>query len=222
MPTAPRQNAPNPDVATAYDRWSATYDSDVNATRDLDAVVLRRSALNLEGKRVVELGCGTGKNTGWIANAAAGVTALDFSAGMLSHARQRVSASHVRFVYHDLRNPWPLEDQSADVIIGNLVLEHVGALAPIFAEAARVLTPGGQLYLCELHPYRQLRGGQAHFADAATGQVVALAAYLHSTSEYVNTGIAAGFTLDALGEWTEGEADEPAPPRLLSLLFRRG
>jgi ubiquinone/menaquinone biosynthesis C-methylase UbiE len=58
-----------------------------------------------------------------------------------------------------------VDDASVDLVIGNLILEHVSNVAPIFAEAARVLRPGGVMYSCELHPYRQLRGGQAHFTD---------------------------------------------------------
>jgi ubiquinone/menaquinone biosynthesis C-methylase UbiE len=208
-------------VARAYDRWAAQYDSDRNATRDLDADVLRRAPLDLAGRRVLELGCGTGKNSAWLAERAGELVALDFSPGMLEVARARVRTPTARFVQHDIRAPWPAEPGSADVVVGNLVLEHVGDLAPVFAEAARVLVPGGQLFLCELHPYRQLRGGQAHFTDDATRETVPVAAFLHSTSEYVNGAIAAGFVLRQLGEWLEPDAPEGAPPRLLSLLFER-
>ena len=209
------------DVARAYDRWSAIYDSDVNPTRDLDAIVLRRAPLRLHGRQVLELGCGTGKNTLWLAGASANVTALDFSAGMLARARERVAAHNVEFRVHDLREALPLRDESVDVVVGNLVLEHIEDLAPIFTEATRVLTSGGQLYFCELHPYRQLRGGQAHFDDPASGETVAVTAHRHSTSEYVNAAIAAGLTLVSLGEWSDEDAQPDASPRLLSLLCER-
>ena len=54
------------DVADAYDRWSRQYDDDQNATRDLDAFVLRQAPLHLAGARVLEVGCGTGKNSAWL------------------------------------------------------------------------------------------------------------------------------------------------------------
>jgi len=208
-------------VARAYDRWAAQYDRDRNATRDLDAEVVRRTPLRVEGRRVLELGCGTGKNSVWLAERARELVALDFSAGMLEVARGRVRAPNVRFVEHDIRAPWPIATGEADVVVGNLVLEHVEDLAPVFAEAARVLAAGGQLFLCELHPYRQLRGGQAHFTDDATRETVPVTAYLHGTSEYVNGALAAGFVLRELGEWLEPDAPEGSPPRLLSLLFDR-
>ena len=209
------------DVAKAYDRWSRRYDDDDNTTRDLDARVVRQSPLHLAGARVLELGCGTGKNSQWLAAQARELVALDFSPGMLDVARRRVRAGHVRFVEHDVTRPWPVEPASCDVVLGNLVLEHVRELGPIYAEAARALRRGGQLYFCELHPYRQLRGSQAHFEDAETKQIVPVTAYRHSVSEYVNGGLGAGFALRALGEHVEENASADSAPRLLSVLFER-
>ena len=217
----PRARPGSADVSTAYDRWAATYDRDRNLTRDLDAQVVRRHGPAIEGRDVIELGCGTGKNTEWLAASARQVTALDFSAGMLAQARARVGGSHVRFVEHDVRQPWPVRDASVDVVIGNLVLEHVDALAPVFAEAARVLRSGGTVFLCELHPARQLRGGQAHFTEGATGETVHVPAFVHSVSEYLNGGIAAGLRVAHVGEYLEDGAAAGALPRLLALTFQR-
>lgn len=212
----------SPDVASAYDRWALQYDHDANTTRDLDAMVVRQAPLCVAGGDVLELGAGTGKNTEWLARHARHVTALDFSPGMLAAARLRVQVPNVTFVQHDIRTTWPIGAESVDVVVGNLVLEHVYDLAPIYTEAARVLRTGGLLLLCELHPVRQLRGGQAHFIERATGETVHVPAFLHRTSDYVNTGIDAGLTLRALGEWLEPDAATDAPPRLISVLFQRG
>lgn len=209
----------NHDVQAAYNRWAAQYDSDQNTTRDLDAQVLRQSSLVLQNRRVLELGCGTGKNTEWIAAQAAHVTAMDFSEGMLSVARTRVSGTNVHFARHDVREPWPVETSSVDAVIGNLVLEHVEDLVPVYAEAARVLRAGGALYFCELHPYRQWRGGQAHFTEQGTGLQVHVAAYVHSVSDYINGAIGAKFVLQHVGEWLEPGAQADSPPRLISVQF---
>jgi len=220
-PHGPRSSTTPRAVADAYDRWAASYDADRNATRDLDADVVRRSALAVDGQDVLELGCGTGKNTVWLAERARSVVALDFSPGMLARARERVREAHVRFVEHDVREAWPVADGSVDVVVGNLVLEHVGALEPVYAEAARALRPGGRLLFCELHPERQRRGGQAHFTEAATGTTVHVPAHRHTVAEYVNGGLDAGLVLRHLGEWLEADAPDGAPPRLLSVLFEQ-
>jgi len=208
-------------VALVYDRWAGCYDASPNITRDLDAEVLRRVPLDVAGRDVLELGCGTGKNTAWLGERARTVLGLDFSVEMLARSRRLVRAPHVRLVRHDIRRSWPARDASMDAVVGNLVLEHVRELGPIYREAARVLRPGGQLLLCELHPERQRRGGQAQFTDPATGRTVRVTAYRHTVGEYVNAGIGAGLRLRHLSEWLEAGALRDAPPRLLSVLFER-
>jgi ubiquinone/menaquinone biosynthesis C-methylase UbiE len=208
------------DVAAAYDQWSEDYDSVVNATRDLDATVLRRQDLGLAGADVIEVGCGSGKNTVFLAAHARSVLALDFSEGMLRKARARVADDRVRFVRHDVRERWPAPDASCDVVVADLVLEHVRHLEPFFAETARVLRPGGRLFTCELHPFRQLRGGQAQFVRGDTGEVQRVTAYRHDVSHYVNAGLTAGLQLVRVDDWRDEHAPDEAP-RLFSTSWRR-
>jgi ubiquinone/menaquinone biosynthesis C-methylase UbiE len=223
MPAARRMTAPrrSSDVAGAYDRWAASYDADKNATRDLDALVVRRAPLVIQDRDVLELGSGTGKNTQYLAEHAKSVVAIDFSEAMIARAHQRIPTSNVKFMLHDVRDTWPVSPASFDAVVANLILEHVHDLAPVFFEAARVLRPGGQFFFCELHPYRQLIGSQAHFIDPATGETVQVAAHVHTVSEYVNGAIEAGFALKSLGEWIEDGAPEGSAPRLISLLLER-
>jgi malonyl-CoA O-methyltransferase len=172
------------------------------------------------GRRVLEIGCGTGANTEWLAERSASVLAVDFSGEMLRRAEARVRSAGVRFVEHDVRSAWPLPDGSAEVVIAMLVLEHVESLLPVFAESARVLGPGGEVFLCELHPMRQLAGQQAEFVHPKTREPVRVPAFLHETSEYVNAGLASGFEVTHLGEWRDPGAPRTATPRLLSVCFR--
>jgi malonyl-CoA O-methyltransferase len=219
--SASRPGDAGAEIARAYDRWARTYDTDANTTRDLDAEVLRRSSLAVYDRDVLELGCGTGKNTVWLAERARRVTAMDFSPGMLEVARTRVPPDRVTIVQHDVRERWPIDGASVDVVVANLILEHLQDVAAIFREAARVLRPGGLMYSCELHPYRQLRGGQAHFTDEWSGEVVFAPAFQHTIAEYVNAAVASGLNVERLDEWTETSAGSTAIPRLLSMRLVR-
>jgi len=206
------------EVASAYDQWSEAYETVENATRDLAAQVLRRRFPDLQGRDVLEIGCGTGVNTRYLAEQALSVQALDFSSGMLAQARANVPANNVRFAQQDIRLPWNLPDGAVDLIVCTLVLEHIEDLIPIFAQARRVLRPGGEFFLCELHPFRQMQGRQAQFLDAETGELVLVSAYLHDISDYLNTAIEHGFSLLHLGEWRDGEeAAQEIVPRVLSV-----
>lgn len=205
-------------VQKAYSNWADMYDTNINRTRDLNADVLRQASLPVAGKKVLEIGCGTGINTEYLAGYAKQVTGFDISEEMISHARKKISAQHVRFVTGDITRPWPFEAHSYDFISANLVLEHIENLNPIFEEASRVLTNGGDFYISELHPYKQLQNSQARYTDKETGEEVLVDAFVHTVSEYVNAGISAGFTLLKMGEF-QHEMDEI--PRLLTLHFKK-
>ena len=72
------------EIAAAYDEWAETYDTDQNRTRDLAAQVLRKVDLNFAGRNVIEVGCGTGRNTEWLGPPPRPKSvALDFSEEML-------------------------------------------------------------------------------------------------------------------------------------------
>jgi malonyl-CoA O-methyltransferase len=208
-------------IARAYDQWAETYDTVSNCTRELAEEVLRKIDLPVSGREVVEIGCGTGRNTEWLATLARTITALDFSAEMLRRAAARVQDPQGRFIQHDIRTPWPVPDDAADLIIAMLVLEHVDRLEFVFAEAARTLRPRGRLFICELHPMRQLTGGQAQFSNPQSGERELVPAFLHNVSDFVNGGLSSGFELERLDEWIDPDAVANSFPRLLSLLFTK-
>lgn len=208
------------EIAAAYDRWAVRYDDDRNRTRDLAASVLRQADLALTGRDVIEIGCGTGFNTAWLAGEASRITALDFSEGMLQRARARLGDPHVQWLRHDIREAWPVAAHSADLVIATLVFEHVEHLLPAFAEAFRCLRPGGDFFLCELHPARQLQGRRAEFVNPATGLLEQVPSFVHSVTAYADAGFASGFFMQRMDEWRDSPPREAELPRLFSAHFR--
>jgi SAM-dependent methyltransferase len=123
----------------------------------------------------------------------------------------------VRWAIHDATRPWPFRDRAFDAVVVSLVLEHVEALAPVYAEAGRVLARGGELQVAELHPRRQERGSRARYVDPASGTTRQIAAWVHPEAEHRAAAAAAGLALVARDELA---ADGDALPRLLRLRFR--
>src|ERR1044072_7885162 len=102
-------------IQKAYNEWSETYDSDENLTRDLDQRVTREALANLHFHSILEIGCGTGKNTSFLVQIGTRVHALDFSEGMIKIAQEKIQAENVRFSLADLTQTWPCEEQAYDL-----------------------------------------------------------------------------------------------------------
>ncbi|HEU4472675.1 MAG TPA: class I SAM-dependent methyltransferase, partial [Flavisolibacter sp.] len=79
----------------AYDSWASQYDTNHNLTRDLEARALRETLSGIPFQHCLEIGCGTGKNTVWLAQKAGAVTAVDLSEEMLAHARRKLGEGNV-------------------------------------------------------------------------------------------------------------------------------
>jgi malonyl-CoA O-methyltransferase len=187
-------------VRAGYDRWALVYDHDVNPLPALEERPMRAAIGDVQGQRVLDLGCGTGRHTAWLAEHGATVTAVDFSLGMLAHARERCAEADVSFVVHDVHEPLPFGDSSFSAVISALVLEHVRALRPFFAEVRRVLRNGGLAHISTLHPSMFMLGSQARFTDPDSGQIVRPGSVDHPFGEIVMSALRAGFTMECIQE----------------------
>lgn len=203
-------------INESYNAWAKSYDSMENKTRDLEAVVLRETFLNPHYGNILELGCGTGKNTGWLSQKADHVTALDFSSEMIAKARAKVEADNITFTQTDINKTWPVRPGWSNLITCSLVLEHIEDLDFIFKEAARVLKRRGNFYICELHPWKQYSGSQARF-ETSEG-IHKPTAFVHHISDYLNAAKANGFKLIDLKEYFDDREKENVP-RLISLVL---
>jgi SAM-dependent methyltransferase len=177
-------------VRDGYDRWAAVYDHDANPLQGLEGPVVRAAVHDavghVRGLKVLDLG--------------AAVTAVDFSAGMLAQARNKPGADSIQFIVHDLHDPLPLPDGHFDLVVSGLVLEHLRDLDGFFAEAGRVLRPGGRAVISAMHPAMCLRGAMARFTDPTTDEIVQPGSLPHSISAFVMAALRAGFSLCDVAE----------------------
>ncbi len=204
-------------ISAAYDSWSDIYDTNENKTRDLD----RKATIDILTKysfnEVLELGCGTGKNTVFLLQKAEHVTGLDFSEKMLEKAKNKIKDRRVNFQQADLNKKWPVANNFFDLISCNLTLEHIENLNFIFEQAYEKLKTGGIFFISELHPYKQYLGSKARFEKS--GNTIVLQTFTHHTSDYLKTAKGSGFKLLELNEWFDD--DQPAYPRLISFVFKK-
>lgn len=203
-------------TSESYNTWADSYDSMNNKTRDLEAKVLRNTFLNPHYGNILELGCGTGKNTGWLSEKADFVTAMDFSPKMIKKAKEKITAKNVNFIETDLNFDWPVKPGWANLITCSLVLEHIEDLNFIFSEASRALKINGKFYICELHPWKQYSGSKARF-ETAEG-LHEPKAYVHHISDYLDAARHQGFKLLDLNEYFDDDEKKDIP-RLICLVF---
>ena len=205
-------------IQDAYTRWSNTYDSDRNLTRDLDHRATQHALEGLRYEHIMELGCGTGKNTSFLTQIGAKILALDFSPGMLRQAKSKIKSDNVFFAVADLTRPWPCREQSFELIVCNLVLEHIEDLDAVFSEVSRSLKRGGQFFLSELHPFRQYQGRKATFRTEH--EAIEIDAFVHHLSDFTESARANGLSLCVMKEWWH-EEDQNKLPRLVSFMFEK-
>jgi len=108
------------DIQNAYNEWSEIYDTNENRTRDLDQKVTRDTLTGQRFNSILELGCGTGKNTAFLIQVGRQVHALDFAQGMIEKAKEKVKAENIRFSVTDLTQRWPCEENAYDLITHHL------------------------------------------------------------------------------------------------------
>jgi ubiquinone/menaquinone biosynthesis C-methylase UbiE len=99
----------------------------------------------LEGKCILDVGCGTGRGVVKFAQCAAYAVGSDYSLDMLSYAQQKVGGkSNCTFV-RAIAQQLPFPDASFDVVtaLNFLHLFDVGTQRAMIAEMKRVVRPGG-------------------------------------------------------------------------------
>ena len=206
------------DTRQAYNLWATQYDTNDNKTRDLEAHALRKTLANIPFGRVLEVGCGTGKNTQWLVEKAEHITAIDLSEEMLAKAKLKITAPYVQFQQTDITTDWAFAQESYNLITFSLVLEHIQDLDHIFREASRVLQRGGYVYVGELHPFKQYSGSKARF-DTAEGRHI-LECFNHNLSDFIQAARHHGMVIADIDEYFDDD-DRNTIPRILTILFTK-
>jgi ubiquinone/menaquinone biosynthesis C-methylase UbiE len=202
----------------AYNAWSKSYDSVKNNTRDVEAKALRETLSAKSFENVLEIGCGTGKNTMWLLTKAKNVVGADFSNEMLAKAKSKINADNVEFVQTDVREKWNFANDTFDLITCSLILEHIENIDFVFSQANAKLKHGGLFYIGELHPFKQYNGTKARF-ETDTGRFE-LECFTHHVSDYFDAARNNGFDCININEWFD-DNDRTSIPRILTMIVKK-
>jgi len=177
---AARLAAVRADRAAAAAQYFAARAEQWDAIRSLhiadSAVEARmRDLIGSSIGRLVDIGTGTGRMIELFGDAATHMIGIDRSPEMLRLARAKLGdVARCELRQGDV-NALPLDDATADTVIIHQVLHYLPAPEAAIAEAARLLSPGGQLLVVDFasHDREELRTQDAHarlgFSDAQIG-----------------------------------------------------
>lgn len=151
--------------AKAYNLWASSYDAQPdNPILLLDGLLFKEllSTTSMQGKRVADIGCGTGRH--WEAlfrKDVAECIGYEGSSEMLRKVREKYpNAKTYLHSGHALRE---LENGSCDVLVSTLVIAHIRNLSAEWREWNRVLKTGGDILLTDFHPVALQRGANRSF-----------------------------------------------------------
>ncbi len=184
-------------VRAGYAAWAPTYEDTVDDAMDL-ALLERIDAVAWSGVgRAADLGCGSGRTARWLRSRGDfPIDGVDATPEMLELARRH--GLHERLVETDVRAT-TLESAAYDLVVCSLVDEHLTDLAPLYAEARRLLVRGGAFVLVGVHPYFLMAVGMPTHFDTPAGPV-AIETHLHLPGEHVAAARAAGLVATELHE----------------------
>ena len=127
---------------------AVVYGTDVPSEADL------RLLGPVEGRRILDLGCGIGHNAVVLAQQGAKVLGVDADHDLLSRARERAEAAEVKVELHQsaLADLPFLRSDSVDAALSVMALATAEDLARVFRQVHRVLKPEAPLVASFPHP----------------------------------------------------------------------
>ena len=141
------------DSAAAW--WTSRYSprGDVNREWVIDPALFRLLG-DMQGRRILDAGCGSGYLARLLAGKGATVVGVDHSAKLLEVARREEERDPrgLEFYEADLARLSSIADGTFDIVVSNVVMQDVVAFEAAFREIRRVLRPGGRFLFSVTHP----------------------------------------------------------------------
>jgi ubiquinone/menaquinone biosynthesis C-methylase UbiE len=140
----------------AFDRYTSTEDS---FSDNIERPAIERLIGEIQGRRALDLGCGSGAYSHWLMARGAQVLGVDVSETMISLAASKGSKLEVRadFCIADLNKPLPLDDDLFDIVLTATALHYVEKLEELMREVRRVMKRGASFVASVLHPIATAR-----------------------------------------------------------------
>lgn len=136
------------DPQEGYDLYAQSYDDKLDYLNSFEQGLLIKMCGDLNGKKVLDLACGTGRIVPKLLDKKAQVTGIDLSEKMLEIARKK--SSKAVFIQGDMEK-LPFVEESFDIVIAAFAIVHLKNLKKCFDEVYRVLKDDGIFVLTNIN-----------------------------------------------------------------------
>jgi ubiquinone/menaquinone biosynthesis C-methylase UbiE len=149
----------------AYDLWSENYDTQPgNLMLDMDEAIFSEllSEVNLTGRQVADIGCGTGRH--WpkiLKSKPAGITGFDVSAGMLRRLEQKFPKAQTNQITDNLFAD--INTGTYDILLSTLTIAHIENIEEALRAWCRILKHKADIIITDFHPNALAFGGKRTF-----------------------------------------------------------
>lgn len=124
-----------------YDDFAKIYDSRINSKimSEEDSFLKQ---INPKNKKILDLGCGTGRLNYKLSKKAKKMIGIDNSKEMLKIAKEK-KIQNSKFIYSNIEK-LPFKNNSFDIVVSSLAIEHLKSINETIKETKRVLKPHGE------------------------------------------------------------------------------
>lgn len=139
-------------VIQQWDNTASTYveDQERSEFAESNKAVIEKHFRQLNGERLLDLGCGYGWYTDFFVRIGANAVGVDGSEKMIAIARERYP--DLEFTLADIEKPLPYTDECFDIVFSNQVLMDIENTDFVISECERILKSGGVFYFGIVHP----------------------------------------------------------------------
>lgn len=131
-----------------YDLYAKYYEKDYEYLNSFEKDSVFIFLGDLKRKKVLDIGCGTGRLIGFMNDRGAEITACDISEEMLNIVRKKFPK--IETVNAEIEE-LPFKDGDFDVAVAAFVIVHLKDLDEAFEEVYRVLKDGGYFILTNIN-----------------------------------------------------------------------
>lgn len=198
-----------------YNNFAKKY-SDIFVENNQDSITayFRHLDIPLEGKRILDLGCGDGYDLSQIKFKGASIFGIDSSEKMIELAQQKNPEAIIKLGFFE---QIPFSNHMFDVVISKWAFQTSAQIDPIYHEIARVMKPNGHLIYLSSHPIRQFIEKKCKCKNYFKKEIVESVFFdgqvtakepSHTLNEYLSPTFFKYFTLESYEEGFDSGAEK--------------